>query len=146
MDLADGHAEQGQLLPGDVPDGSLYCLPNQSWFNFDSQRGNLFADAACSDAVVGVTKQGADGCGGPTGADMTALYSEAPFTLGKCQAVRPFRLPNAPLATQTFYTRSTTNTCVPYTGDTSGSVFFKRSGLVEVQPSELVKITATLEH
>jgi hypothetical protein len=144
IQLFDAQAKAA-CYPATLPDGSLYCLPNQNWFSFDSQRGNLFADAACTDAVVGVYKPGADGCGATGGLDPTAVYTESPFTLGACQAMRPFRVPSVPLASQTFYTRDGTSACAPFAGDTSQAIFFKRSALVEVQPSELVKVDVTLE-
>jgi hypothetical protein len=131
----------GLCYPMTLADGAIYCVPqNTRYFDFDGQRGDLYADAACTQGVFGVDTQG---CGAPI--DATTLFEESPFTVGTCRAARFYRLPTAPLATTTMYARNG-SACAPYASDTSHYAFYLRSEAKEVPPTEFVGVKVELTH
>jgi hypothetical protein len=130
--------------PATLPDGNAYCMPSTARsFSYDSQRGDLYADAACTDPVVGVGIASGDGCG-TSGLDTSVLYAESPFSLGGCFAQRFFHVPPTPLLNPTLYARTSTNACAPYAVDPKMYAFFKRRDCVEVEGSELVQVKVSV--
>lgn len=146
----DGFRADFEVLPWDgqvgqacepvtLADGELHCVPwTYGYFDYDSQRGNLYADAACSEPVFGAGTQLACGSAAPT------MYADSPTVVAGCNEYHFFRVPSAPLSNPTLFWRDQNGACTAYTGNVANEVFYRVSDCQEVSPSEFTPVTASL--
>jgi hypothetical protein len=123
-----------ECLPQTLGDGSSYCVPYDfANFDYDSQRGNLFADGACSVPVFGASQE-------------APMYLASPVSSAGCAEYHFYRVPSAPLANPKLYARDQNNACAAYAGSVSGESFYRVTDCTEVQPSEFVPVASSLTY
>jgi hypothetical protein len=133
------NALKTSCYPTDLGDGHLYCAPSVSSFDCSKSRGNLFADAACTTSVYGVTHASA-ACGGGAPAAGTIL-ADTSFAVAGCGAQTYFRVPASPLTLTTLYGASNGVACAPIAVPVS-TAFYRASDLTPITGSDLVAVSS----
>jgi hypothetical protein len=124
--------------PALLNDGDMYCVPNVAPFTY-THLDALFADAACSQSVFGVTSAAPACGGGPPAAG--SIYADAQSAILACEASSLYRLPASPLPTSTVLfeidENGACNTVSPPVANTS---FYAVSDCTPIGASDLVAV------
>jgi hypothetical protein len=120
-------------VPLTMGDGKDHCVPVSyvAAFDFSTQRGLLYADAACAVPVFGASATAPQ-----------SVYADRTQT-GYCQKWVFYRVPATPLPSQKWYFRDHNNACTVYPNSTANEDLWRVSDCTEVQPSEFASMTTT---
>ena len=124
-----------------LTDGKNYCVGAYGWFGFEPSSG-VFADAACTDAVAGVSKPNVI-CGSGSDATTPKFFADRPYSQNGCRTLRLYEL-GPRHEVQALYSRDQRGECSASYHRASDYDVYRVTELSEVAPSTFVELTSTL--
>lgn len=123
--------------PTTLEDGRSYCVGGYDWLDYDTQSSPVYADAACTDPIVG-TSASARECGLANGLPPRRFLADRPFEANGCRTVRLYEPPAARAPIATIYQRAANGACQAVTVNGTYDFYHLRD-MKRVAPSRFVE-------